>query len=372
LSNRQQPLLFWFSHEINIYEKKYLKKSVKRKERKKIILDWDNCTVNLVGRLANGKTRLVLRTRTNRNSSYMGDKPIRLRFMLGIDICDLSEIRTECYQLSKSAKHLPKSITKKPHERYVFQLDDIYWIWEWAKKGTDIKSTNIYKLYNQILSFVKEIDIDDIRSLQGNDIFDVDIKEKENNNIKYKVVPTIYQPAFDSLRNFVREVHCAAIEKNRIEVSIIFENEQLRRYKYLNYIYEKYRHLCYGRVKDIETFRIHIDSQTMNDSKKYFTFEKIYSNSHDITYDTIHGNPSPPERKVKYYFTDYYHPIVFINTSNHAMSESDNNHDLWKWEYIPFIESRKRPFKFGTKSRQDIDREFSSLFTKLKNYFNWK
>jgi hypothetical protein len=373
LSNRQQPLLFWFSHEINIYEKKYLKKSVKRKERKKIILDWDNCTVNLVGRLANGKTRLVLRTRTNRNSSYMGDKPIRLRFMLGIDICDLSEIRTECYQLSKSAKHLPKSITKKPHERYVFQLDDIYWIWEWAKKGTDIKSTNIYKLYNQIFSFIKEIDIyDDIRSLQGNDIFDVDIKEKENNNIKYKVVPTIYQPAFDSLRNFVREVHCAAIEKNRIEVSIIFENEQLRRYKYLNYIYEKYRHLCYGRVKDIETFRIHIDSQTMNDSKKYFTFEKIYSNSHDITYDTIHGNPSPPERKVKYYFMDYYHPIVFINTSNHAMSESDNNHDLWKWEYIPFIEYRKRPFKFGTKSRQDIDREFPSLFTRLKNYIKWK
>ncbi len=373
MSNREQPSLFWFSHEINIYEKKYLKKSVKRKERQKIILDWDNCTVNLVGRLANGKTRLVLRTRTNRNSSYMGDKPIRLRFMLGIDISNLSEIRTRYYQLTKSAKHLPKSITKKPHERYVFQLDDRYWIWEWAKKGTDIKSTNIYKLYNQILSFIKETDTDDnIRALQGNDIFDVDIKEKENNNIKYTVVPTIYQPAFDSLRNFVREVHCAAVEKNRIEVSIIFENEQLRRYKFLNYIYEIYRHLHYGRVKDIETFRIHIDSQTLNDSKKYFTFEKIYSNSHDITYDTIHGNPSPPERKVKYYFMDYYHPIVFINTSNHAMSESDNNHDLWKWEYIPFIESRKRPFKFGTKSRQDIDREFPSLFTRLKNYIKWK
>src|SRR5215203_4553002 len=70
-------------------EKKYLKKSVKRKE-KKITLDWDNCTVNLVGRLGNGKTRLVLRTRTNRNSSYMGNKPVRLRFMLGIDISHLS------------------------------------------------------------------------------------------------------------------------------------------------------------------------------------------------------------------------------------------------------------------------------------------
>ena len=110
----------------------------------------------------------------------------------------------------------------------------------------------------------------------------------------------------------------------------------------------------------------------MNDSKKYFTFEKIYSNGYDITYDTIHGNPFPPERKVKYYFMDYYHPIVFINTSNHAMSESDNNHDLWKWEYIPFIQSKKRPFKFGTKSRKDIDREFPSLFTRLKNFIKWK
>ena len=132
--------------------------------------------------------------------------------MLGIDISHLSEIRTEYYQLSKSAKNLPKSIAKKPHERYVFQLDNGYWIWEWAKKGTDIKSTNIHKLYNQILSFIRERGIDVIRSLQGNGIFDVDIKEKEN-NFKYKVVPTIYQPAFDSLRNFVREVHCAAIEK---------------------------------------------------------------------------------------------------------------------------------------------------------------
>lgn len=303
----------------------------------------------------------------------MGNKPIRLRFMLGIDISHLSEICTKYYQLSKSAKNLPKSIAKKPHERYVFQLDDRYWIWEWVKKGTDIKSTNIYKLYNQILSFIKEIDIDDIRSLQGNNIFDVDIKESEKeNDIKNKIVPIIYQPAFDSLRNFVREVHCAAIEKNKIEISIIFENEHLRRYKYLNKIYEMYRHLYYGRVKDIETFRIHINSEIMSDNKKYFTFEKIYSYGYDITYDTIHGNPLPPERNVKYYFMDYYYPIVFINTSNHAMSESDNNHDLWKWEYIPFIKSKKRPFKFGTKSRKDIDREFPSLFTKLKKYIKWK
>jgi hypothetical protein len=89
----------------------------------------------------------------------MGDKPIRLRFMLGIDISHLSDIHIEFYQLSKSAKNLPKSIAKQPHKRYLFQLDDRYCIWEWAKNGTDIKSTNIYKLYNQILSFIKETDI---------------------------------------------------------------------------------------------------------------------------------------------------------------------------------------------------------------------
>ena len=43
---------------------------------------------------------------------------------------------------------------------------------------------------------------------------------------------------------------------------------------------------------------------------------------------------------------DPYHPVVFINTSNHAMTEMDRNPTLWKWEYQPFEE--KSPVTFGT------------------------
>ena len=51
--------LFWFSHKINRYEKKFLKSSVKR-SKEIIIFDWDNCTITIVGKIANGKQDLFL------------------------------------------------------------------------------------------------------------------------------------------------------------------------------------------------------------------------------------------------------------------------------------------------------------------------
>jgi hypothetical protein len=244
------------------------------------------------------------------------------------------QVFTEYYQVKIPAKdaqrHVLKSITKKQYIRHVFQLfgnrsegnklndkDYTYWIWEWKQKEVDIKSHNIFKIYDQMYSFIKEKHILNIDSpLQKNRIFDVQIPEKEiDNNIKHTIVPIIYQPAFDSLQNFVREIQCATIEKNIVEVSIIFENEQLRRFKYLNKLYEKYRCIIFGRIKDVETFRIYIDPEIEKDNNKYCTFKKIYSDCYDITYDTIHGDPLPVKRKINYYFTDYCHPIVFIITS---------------------------------------------------------
>ena len=159
LSERQLPSpLFWFSHKINRYEKKFLKSSVKR-FKEIIILDWDNCTINIVGKRDNGKTRLVLRTNTNRNSHYMGNKPIVLRYMLDIDVQNISDLYTEYYQVKIPAKdphkNVPKSITKKPYKRHVFQLYhnrseynklndkdyNTYWIWEWGKKRCSYKIT---------------------------------------------------------------------------------------------------------------------------------------------------------------------------------------------------------------------------------------
>ena len=45
------------------------------------------------------------------------------------------------------------------------------------------------------------------------------------------------------------------------------------------------------------------------------------------------------------------------------MGEHDNNHDIWKWEYIPW--AKKAPIKLGFKSRKDIDRRFIPLIKRL-------
>ena len=59
---------------------------------------------------------------------------------------------------------------------------------------------------------------------------------------------------------------------------------------------------------------------------------------------------------VKYNFQDTNHPVIFVNTSNHALAPHDNNHDLWKWEYVPW--SEKIPIKSGSKSRQEVESFF--------------
>jgi hypothetical protein len=94
-----------------------------------------------------------------------------------------------------------------------------------------------------------------------------------------------------------------------------------------------------------------------------FIFENIYSykngKNNGLNEDSIHGNP-PGDGKIpiSYYFVDFNHPVVFVNTSNHAMAEHDANHKLWKWEYVPGI--RDSPITLGNESRRTIDGEFDS------------
>jgi hypothetical protein len=402
--------LVWFSH----LEKEYqvvdigLKKRFQWKEtepRKR--WDWDNCTVSRAKVLSDGKVRIVIRSKTNRNSDYMGRIPVELRYMLGIDIASISEPYSEPYDLASSKRQkLPVSAKKnKPHKRWACKLDEKYWIWQWAKKDIDIKSSQVYHLYEDIKGFLEEAqsmkssNSDHITSGSNNGIFKVYLDERGKVD---DVVPVIYQPAIDSLKNFLREVHCVKLVKPDssvdVEVSLLFNNEELRRHKYLNEIYSKIRLILYGRTQDVETFKIHltknkddksqmgltddnmmteednaqsgnkeINKNNKRNSNNYFVFEGIYSGEEfDIEYDTIHLDkppPPPPNRDIEYYFLDHYHPIVFINTANHAMSEHDNNHDIWKWEYIPWV--KKAPIKLGLKSRKDIELRFTPFIRRI-------
>jgi hypothetical protein len=412
----QQPHeLVWFSHlekEYQVIDKvdNGLKKLFQWKETEPKMWDWDNCTVSRAKVLPDKKVRIVIRSKTNRNSNYMGRIPVELRYMLGIDIASISKPYSKPYDLASSKRQkLPASAKKISHERWACKLDEKYWIWQWAKKDIDIKSSQVYHLYEDIKSFLEEAqsmkssNSDHITSGSNNGIFKVYLDERVKVD---DVVPVIYQPAIDSLKNFLREVHCVKLVKPDssvdIEVSLLFNDEELRRHKYLTEIYSKIRLILYGRTQDLETFKIHLtknnddksqmgmtDDNMMNEEDKaqsgnkeinknnkrnsnnYFIFEGIYSGDYDIEYDTIHLDkpPPPPEkRKIEYYFLDRYHPIVFINTANHAMSEHDNNHDIWKWEYIPWV--KKAPIKLGLKSRKDIELRFTPFIRRILKMAN--
>ena len=291
------------------------------------------------------------------------DKPknVKVRYMLGINIVNVSDIKIENYELSQDNYLIRENIDKNElfqenknvsKQRIAFQLDDRYWIWDWYD-GINIEDTSIYKLHKYILSnkeYAQEIE-------KG--IFKIIIDEDELDPDKLKqshIIPIIYQPALDSLKNYIRQIHCSEIEPNVYEISIVFNNEVLRQHKILYSVYKFLRQIMYHRTTDIETFRIHTCSSFPIKNKSKCLFENIYSDDFGIEYDTIHGDPPKAElRDLKYSHFQYHSPIIFINTSNHAMAAHDNNHDLWKWEYIPFV--KDSPIEFGTLNRKELEEQ---------------
>jgi len=336
--------MLWFSHREEIYKVKNGKFSWTGEKR---VWDWDSCTFGLV-RTRKGKLRVVVRSETETFSTYMGNTDVTLRFMLGFDITDVSEPETESY----TARKYKLEKAEGPKERWVFRLDDDYWVWQWAEEEADLSSSPVYRLYERIRDERAN------RLLTSHNIFEAEMETEEG-----EIIPVLYQPAVDGLKNFVREVHCAEIKPREsafqeIQVSIIFENEQLREHAFLNAFYEKLRLLRYGRTFDLETINILVPRK--GDEKK-FVFKSIYSDDAELNVDDKHGDPPiAPERRIKYYFVDHSRPIVFVNTSNHAMAEHDTNERLWKWEYIPGVENA--PIKLGSKTRKEIDRQYKPFW----------
>lgn len=336
---------FWFSHR---EEKWHVEKETFSWTREKQVWDWDSCTIGLVRTTSDNKLKIVVRSKTESYSEYMGEKNVTLRFMLGFDVTKVSEPQSEPYV---ARKYKPEK-KEGPKERWVFQLDDDHWIWQWAPKEGDLHSSPVYRLFERVRDEISS------PSLTGHNIFEVDVESQGD-----KYIPVIYQPAVDALKNFVREIHCAELpstqdEYQEIEVSIIFNNEQLRDHAIANEFYERFRLFFWGRTLDIETFRILVPKE-INDKK--FVFKLIYSDDAQLNVDDKHGDPPiAPKRRIKYFFVNQNHPVVFVNTSNHAMAEHDTNDRLWKWEYIPW--AADAPIKLGNKTRKKINREFKPIW----------
>jgi hypothetical protein len=312
--------------------------------------DWDNCSVAAV-KISENKTRIVIRSSHNVRSNYR-KKRVKLKYMLGFDVTKIHIPKSEKYH--QPPKHNVKNKVYGPlRERWVFQIDNDYWIWQWAEDRKTLEESEVYKLYEMLIKVQST-------PYSGKKSIFKDTARKEEDNPNYTIIPVIYQPAIDSWKNFVREIHCHIVSSYELEVTILFNNENLREHATLNPIYEWFRSWFYGRVIDVETFRIILIEKIPEN----FELKGIYSGDNDLEQDDIHGDKPDsygkvPLHKIKYYFVSTSHPIVFINTANHAMSEHDTNHSIWKWEYTCW--EKDSPIIYGQKSREKIDKSFRPI-----------
>lgn len=341
----------WFSQKQNRYDAEI-------KNNQKVfhwtdsseIWDWDNCSVNAV-KISENETRIVITSKHKVRSKYRR-KMVELKYMLGFDITKIHTPKSEEYH-QPPKDNVKNKVYGPLRQRWVFQIDSDYWIWQWAENSKTLDESEVYKLYEMLIT-VQSTPYSGRKS-----IFKNNLQKEDNHNDT--IIPVIYQPAIDSWKNFVREIHCRRVNSNEVEVTILFNNEHLREHAILNPFYEWFRSLFYGRVIDAETFRIKLIKETPEN----FEFKGIYSGDNDLEKDNIHGDKADsygkvPLHKIKYYFASTSHPIVFINTANHAMSEHDTNHSIWKWEYTCW--EHGSPIVFGKKSREKIDKSFRPKF----------
>ena len=151
-----------------------------------------------------------------------------------------------------------RTITKYGREKYgqqkqrlVLRISKDYYIWQWAgdNKNQTFEKSKVYRIYKDIMKSLK----DPINSTNRNIFLVEDVLTND------RIIPVIYQAAIDSWKNFVRQVHCHKLDEHEYEVTMLFENEQLRKHNKLYIFYKIFRRLRYERVADIEGFRIMLD-----------------------------------------------------------------------------------------------------------------
>jgi hypothetical protein len=240
-------------------------------------------------------------------------------------------------------------------DSWVLNLGTYHKIWTWKAKGENSKDILI-KILESINKKVNNQYVSPIKLGRKED--------KINFNNHPLLYPVIYHPSADlrglrpdlrATRNYIQEIHLKRSNiTDKIQVTIVYNNERLREHARLDYVYKIIRKLRHGRTFDVETFSINLDK---NGYPIEFDFPDIYS-GHDNTLekDDIHGDAC--NLKIKYCFDENIsRPITFINTSNHAMGEIDNNCNKWKIEYRLWDE--KCPIYLGTNSRCEVEKYLS-------------
>jgi hypothetical protein len=179
--------------------------------------------------------------------------------------------------------------------------------------------------------------------------------------------PCIVQVAEDTVENRLIGIYYGAfsdVYDDRMvpvsweqEITLVFENEQLRKHGLLNTLYYYIRLLLYGRKTDIETFYLY---GNQHDIAHLASFPNIYSGTYTFQYDTIHQDKTPPhplyEIQSWLQIPDneqrLQHPIIYVNTSNHALATHDNNSEMAKQIFIPY-----NNIKTGYKTRAQLEKK---------------
>ena len=299
-----------------------------------------------------GKVRVNVRPKKIQYSMYMR-KSIEIKFLYSFNISSIQEpIIEKCDQNSFSRNEAGQEFRWVIHlrkEGNVHGDRKDCSIWQWALDG-DIRQSEIFRLFKDIKEKFNSPD-PHVRNVE-----DIHIEFKEKT-----LVPVIVQPSTDGWKNFVRQVHCAKLDDSQYEVTLVFNDEHLRKHKALEFFYRFLRPYLYGRLTDLETFKVILERDT---TTSHYVFPGIYSGKSEITEDSIHGDREwflrkAPRRRTKFYYSDIMHPIVFVNTANHALGEEDNNGALWKWEFVPW--EHDSPIVHGNKSRKDIEELVKNL-----------
>ena len=284
---------------------------------------YDECKITLVGMDIN-RIRVVLRRRFTGHSSFM-KSDFSVNLMMGIIVLQTFE---------------PENKNGKWEIRFKIQQSN-------DSRHRDLSEV---KVYSENKKSIFEL-FEEIKKNTTNPPINQSIISDDESHYN-KIMPVIYQPRIDAWKNFLREIHVAQISKEQYEITLVFQDEQLRRHFILDFFYRVYRFFKYQRIVDIENFYFH------KTEKGYFTFPGIFSGDSSLFDDSVHFDKPTKEalenRFVKYFYKDEIHPIVFVNTSNHALSPEDNNHDMWKWEYIPW--KHDIPIKMGDQTRENVEK----------------
>ena len=272
---------------------------------------YEKCTIQVIG-IVNNKTRIIVRRELSGKSTFT-ESDFTIKLMMGF---------------------IAIKSTKETENQIIFEIEQSNDLEHRDLKDVRISSEN----KEDIESLLSEIENGMKNPINATNIIDPQYYEKYP-----KMMPVVYQPNIDAWKNILREIQVHTIGNCHI-VTLVFEDENLREHGVFDFIYRIYRFFKYGRTVDIETFEIQ-DGE--------FDFRKIYSGDHTLFKDSIHETKKVA---IKYYFQDTNHPVVFVNTSNHALAEKDNNHDFWKREYVAW--SKEVPVIYGEKTRKDTEKPY--------------